>query len=94
MKSKSLIKLFSILSSVGFALCCIGGIVVGTFSNTSINNVSEYRVTVYKSLENKDTAVDEVYGREEAIKVIKECLASYKRNIQPKVVAERKARGY
>ena len=50
--------------------------------------------TVYKSLENKDTAVDEVYGRDEAIKVIKECLASYKRNIQPKVVAERKARGY
>ena len=50
--------------------------------------------TVYKSLENKDTAVDEVYGRDEAIKVIKECLASYKRNIQPKVIAERKARGY
>ena len=50
--------------------------------------------TVYKSLEDKDTAVDEVYGRDEAIRVIKECLASYKRNIQPKVVAERKARGY
>ena len=50
--------------------------------------------TIYKSLEGKDTAVDEVYGREEAIKVIKECLQSYKRNIQPKVVAERKARGY
>ena len=43
MKSKSLIKLFSILSSVGFALCCIGGIVVGTFTNASVTNVSEYR---------------------------------------------------
>ena len=50
--------------------------------------------TVYKSLEGKDTAVDEVYGREEAIRVIKECLASYRRNIRPKVEAERKARGY
>ena len=50
--------------------------------------------TVYKSLEGKDTAVDEVYGRDEALKVIKECLNSYKRNIQPKVIAERKARGY
>ena len=50
--------------------------------------------TVYKSLEDKDTAVDEVYGREEAIRVIKECLASYKRNVQPKYIAERKARGF
>ena len=50
--------------------------------------------TVYKSLEGKDTAVDEVYGREEAIRVIQECLDSYKRNIQPKVLADRKARGY
>ncbi len=50
--------------------------------------------TVYKSLEGKDTAVGEFYGREEAIRVIKECLSSYKRNIQPKVIAERKARGY
>ena len=50
--------------------------------------------TVYKSLEGKDTAVDEVYGHDVAIQVIKDCLASYKRNIQPLVVAERKARGY
>ena len=50
--------------------------------------------TVYKSLEGKDTAVDEVYGREKAIRVIQECLDSYKRNIQPKVLADRKARGY
>ena len=50
--------------------------------------------TVYKSLEDKNTAVDEVYGRDEAIRVIKECAASYKRNIQPKVIAERKARGF
>ena len=50
--------------------------------------------TVYKSLEHKNTADDEVYGRDEAIRVIKECAASYKRNIQPKIVAERKARGF
>ena len=50
--------------------------------------------TVYKSLEGKETAVDEVYGRDEAIRVIKECLASYKRNIRPTIEAERKARGY
>ncbi len=50
--------------------------------------------TVYKSLEDKDTEVDEIYGRDEAVKVIKECLQSYKRNIEPRVIAERKARGY
>ena len=36
--------------------------------------------TVYKSLENKDTAVDEVGGREEAIQIIQNCLESYKVN--------------
>ncbi len=50
--------------------------------------------TVYKSLENKDTAIEDIYGREEAIKVIEECCKEYKRLIQPKIVAERKARGY
>ncbi len=33
--------------------------------------------TVYKQLENKDTAVDDVKGRDEAIKVISEALARY-----------------
>ena len=50
--------------------------------------------TVYKSLEGKDTAVDEVYGRDRAIQVIEECVNSYKRIIEPKVIADRKARGY
>lgn len=50
--------------------------------------------TVYKSLEDKDTEVDEIYGRDKAIEVIKACLQSYKRNIEPRVIADRKARGY
>ncbi|MDY4848796.1 MAG: inorganic diphosphatase [Bacilli bacterium] len=50
--------------------------------------------TVYKSLEDKSTDVDEILGREKAIEVIKESIASYKRNIEPKIIAERKARGY
>lgn len=33
--------------------------------------------TVYKQLENKETAVNEVSGREEAIKVITECIDRY-----------------
>lgn len=36
--------------------------------------------TVYKNLEHKETAVEEVKGREEAIKVISYCLEKYKRD--------------
>lgn len=36
--------------------------------------------TVYKSLENKETAVDEVGGRDEAIEIIAKCVESYKNN--------------
>ena len=36
--------------------------------------------TVYKQLENKETAVNEVSGREEAIKVITECIDRYIEN--------------
>ena len=36
---------------------------------------------VYKMLENKQTAVNEVLGREEAQKVIENCIASYKEKI-------------
>ena len=32
---------------------------------------------VYKNLENKETAVDEVAGREDAVKVIDSCIANY-----------------
>jgi len=49
--------------------------------------------TVYKTLEGKDTAVDEVYGKEKALEIIQECIASYEKEIEPKVLAERKARG-
>ncbi len=34
--------------------------------------------TVYKSLEGKKTAVDEVQGHEAAIKIVKECIENYK----------------
>ena len=33
--------------------------------------------TVYKNLENKDTAVDEVRGREEAVKIIEKAMENY-----------------
>ena len=36
---------------------------------------------VYKTLENKQTAVKEVMGREEAEKIIEKCLESYKQKI-------------
>ncbi len=36
--------------------------------------------TVYKALENKETAVDEVGSREEAVKIIQKCIGSYTRN--------------
>ena len=32
---------------------------------------------VYKNLENKDTVVDDVHGREEAIKIISEGIENY-----------------
>ncbi len=33
--------------------------------------------TVYKQLEGKDTAVNEVQGREQAVKVVKQCIDNY-----------------
>ena len=33
--------------------------------------------TVYKALENKQTAVDEEQGREEAVRVIRDCIDFY-----------------
>ena len=41
---------------------------------------------VYKTLEGKETAVDVVTGREEAIKTIKECMEKYKKEIAPKLI--------
>ena len=49
---------------------------------------------VYKMLEGKDTTVDVVKGRDEAERIIDECLKRYHSEIEPKVIAERKARGY
>ena len=49
---------------------------------------------VYKMLEGKDTTVDVVKDHTEAEKIIEESLQRYHSEIEPKVVAERKARGY
>ena len=50
--------------------------------------------TVYKTLENKTTSVDVFKGREEAIKIIEDSLNNYHHQIEPRVIAERKSRGY
>ena len=50
--------------------------------------------TVYKTLENKSTSVDVFLNREEAIKIIENSLERYRHQIEPRVIAERKARGY
>lgn len=38
---------------------------------------------VYKALEKKKTAVDEVAGSEEALKIIESCLVTYREKIEP-----------
>lgn len=48
--------------------------------------------TVYKSLEGKDTVVEKVLNKERAMQIIDECLVAYKDKIEPKVLAERRAR--
>lgn len=48
--------------------------------------------TVYKSLEGKDTVVEKVLDKQKAMDIIDECLASYKEKIEPKILAERRAR--
>lgn len=50
--------------------------------------------SVYKSLEGKDTAIDEVKGREAAKEIIAECITAYHHQIEPKIIAERKAHGF
>ena len=49
---------------------------------------------VYKTLEGKPTSVDVVKGHEEAEKIIEEALKRYHHEIEPRITAERKARGY
>ena len=50
--------------------------------------------TVYKTLERKDTSVDVFKNREEAERIIEECLNRYHHEIEPRIIAERKSRGY
>ena len=51
-------------------------------------------ITVYKSLENKSTFVDVFKDHFEAEKIIADCLDKYRHEIEPRIIAERKARGY
>ena len=48
--------------------------------------------TVYKTLEGKSTAVDEVKGADVAKYIIGECLKAYKQLIEPTYLAERNAK--
>ena len=50
--------------------------------------------SVYKTLEGKPTSVDVVKGHEEAEQIIEESLKRYHHQIEPRITAERKARGY
>ena len=50
--------------------------------------------SVYKTLEGKPTSVDVVKNRQEAERIIEESLRRYNNQIAPKIIAERKARGY
>ena len=49
---------------------------------------------VYKTLEGKPTSVDVVKDHIEAEKIIEESIKNYHHDIEPKITAERKARGY
>ncbi len=50
--------------------------------------------SVYKSLEGKTTDVDVIKGAEEAKEIISSCIKRYHVEIEPKIIAERKARGF
>ena len=49
---------------------------------------------VYKTLEGKPTSVDVVKDHVEAERIIEQTLNNYHTQIEPKIIAERKARGY
>ena len=46
---------------------------------------------VYKTLEGKDTAIDEVLDVNAAKEIIADCIRAYKTDIEPKYLAERRA---
>jgi inorganic pyrophosphatase len=49
---------------------------------------------VYKSLEGKDTSVEVFKDRKAAEEIIQRSLDKYHHDIEPRITAERKARGY
>lgn len=61
---------------------------------THIMEEIKHFFTVYKTLEGKPTSVDVFKGREEAVEIIAKALKRYREQIEPKIIAERKARGY
>ena len=48
---------------------------------------------VYKTLENKATAIDEVKDVDVAKQIIRDCIKAYKTTIEPKHLAEKHAQG-
>lgn len=44
--------------------------------------------SVYKQLEGKTTAVDEIMGHETALEIIKNCIVNYKRGFEGKAIAD------
>ena len=61
---------------------------------THIMDEIKHFFSVYKSLEGKDTDIQEVKGVEVAKQVIRDCIKAYHIEIEPKIIAERKIRGY
>lgn len=59
-----------------------------------IMNEIKHFFAVYKSLEGKDTFIDIIKDKKEAEIIIEKCLDCYKNMIEPKIIAERKIRGY
>lgn len=56
-----------------------------------INDEIKHFFTVYKTLEGKATAIDEIKNAEAAKQIIADCISAYKTTIEPKYLAERKA---
>ena len=61
---------------------------------THIMDEIRHFFSVYKALEGKDTDIQEVKGVNEAKQVIRDCIKAYHVEIEPKIIAERKIRGY
>ncbi len=61
---------------------------------THIMDEIKHFFSVYKTLEGKETAIETVKGRDAAKQLIEEYTRAYRIQIEPKIKAQRKARGY